>query len=64
MASPNESTPENAKDNASAKIVSTGFLLMVVLLSLLFGLGYVVRSLKNVELILSLKRDDKAEKKY
>lgn len=48
------------------KILSTGVLLMAILLSLLLGLSFVVRSLKNVKLILrlKLKRDDKAEKKY
>jgi len=39
---------------------------MATLLSLLVGLAYVVRSLKNVKLTLhlKLKRDDRAEKKY
>lgn len=50
----------------SKKILSSGGLVMGVLLALLLGLAYVVRSLKNVELTLNLnlKRDDRAEKKY
>jgi hypothetical protein len=53
-------------DSASKKLFSTGGLLASILLSLLFGLSYVVRSLKNVNLtlFLKLKRDDRAEKKY
>jgi hypothetical protein len=58
--------PKKPKDNPSSKILSTGGLLMAILLSLLFGLAYVVRSLKNVKLTLHLKllRDDKSQKKY
>ena len=57
---------EKVAGGAPGKIVSTGGLLMVTLLSLLLGLAYVVRSLKNVKLnlLLGLKRDDRAEKKY
>lgn len=48
------------------KIFSTGGLLMALLLSLLFGLAYLVRSLKNVKLTLRLmlKRNGKARKKH
>lgn len=55
-----------AAEGAPGKILSTGGLLMATLLSLLLGLAYVVRSLKNVKLMLklTLKRDDRAEKKY
>lgn len=59
---------ESASTNVdpSKKILSSGGLVMGVLLALLLGLAYVVRSLKNVELTLNLnlKRDDRAEKKY
>jgi len=54
------------KETSALRILSTGGLLMATLLSLLVGLAYVVRSLKNVKLTLhlKLKRDDRAEKKY
>jgi len=57
---------EKVATGAPGKILSTGGLIMSVLLSLLLGLAYVVRSLKNVKLSLklNLKRDDRAEKKY
>lgn len=52
--------------NVSGKILSVGGLVVGILLALLVGLAYVVRSLKNVKLTLhlKLKRDDRAEKKY
>lgn len=53
-------------ESTPAKLFSAAGLLMTILLSLLLGLAYVVRSLKNVKLslLLKLKRDDRAEKKY
>lgn len=59
-----DSEPSNA--GPSKRILSSGGLVVGVLLALLLGLAYVVRSLKNVELTLNLnlKRDDRAEKKY
>jgi hypothetical protein len=54
------------KEPTSNKILSTGGLVAGILLALLGGLAYVVRSLKNVKLTLhlKLKRDDRAKKKY
>jgi len=53
-------------DDSSQKLLATSVLIVVILGALLGGLAYVVRSLKNVELtlLLNLRRDDKAEKKY
>ena len=53
-------------DRSSRKVLSTSVLIVAILGALLGGLAYVVRSLKNVDLtlLLILKRDDKAEKKY
>lgn len=61
-----ESKKPKVSSAAVGKILSTGGLIMAILLSLLLGLAYVVRSLKNVKLTLHLKllRDDKGEKKY
>ena len=63
---PNDIESRPPADISSRKILSSGGLVMAVLLSLLLGLAYVVRSLKNVKLTLTLKlkRDDRAEKKY
>lgn len=57
---------KNITESTPAKLLSSSGLLMAILLSLLFGLAYIVRSLKNVKLslLLKLKRDDRAEKKY
>lgn len=54
------------REPLSRKVLSTGGLIAATLLSLLLGLAFVVRSLKNVKLVLhlKLKKDDKAEKKY
>jgi hypothetical protein len=59
-------TTEKITGSAAGKILSSGGFSIATLLSLLFGLAYVVRSLKNVKLtlLLRLKRDDRAEKKY
>jgi hypothetical protein len=53
-------------DEPSRKLLSKAVLMIAILGALLGGLAFVVRSLKNVELtlLLVLKRDDKAEKKY
>jgi hypothetical protein len=53
-------------DEPSKKILSSGVLVGIVLVTLLGGLALVVRSLRNVELKLNLelKKDDAAEKKY
>jgi hypothetical protein len=58
--------PDKAGDTSARKLLATAGLLMAVQLSLLLGLAYVVRSLKNVKLTLrlKLKRDDRGEKKY
>lgn len=49
----------------SGKIMSTSGLVVAVLLSLLIGLAFVVRSLKNVKLGLGLKlkRNERMEEK-
>jgi hypothetical protein len=54
------------ENNAAKKILSAGVLTGIVLVTLLGGFAFLVRSLKNVELKLNLelKRDHKAEKKY
>jgi len=60
------SLPFSPKSGAAKKLLAAAGLVTAILLSLLLGLAYVVRSLKNVKLTLhlKLKRDDKAEKKY
>jgi hypothetical protein len=57
---------EKVVQSAPGKLLGSGGLLLSILFSLLLGLGFVVRSLKNVKLTLklTLKRDDRAEKKY
>ena len=48
----------------SRKILSTGILVGVILTALLGGLALVVRALRNMEINLRLKKDDRAKQEF